>query len=70
MSREAAESVLKLGFSEFDQRRMEALAEKARRGSLTDEEHEEAESYERVSSLIGLLKSKARVSIKRHSSGG
>ncbi len=69
MSRDAAESVLKMGFSESDRRRMEFLAEKARCGTLTDEEREEADSYERVSSLLGLLKSKARLSLKRQSDG-
>ncbi len=65
MSRDAAEAVLKRGFSESDHQRMEALAEKARQGTLTDEEREETESYERISSLLGLLKSKARLSLKR-----
>lgn len=69
MSREAAVAVLKLGFSALDKQRMEALAERARRGLLTEEEREEADSYERVSSLIGLLKSKARVSLNRQSDG-
>ena len=69
MSREACESVLKLGFSERDKQRMDVLAKRARLGMLTDDEREEVASYEVTSSFIGLLKSKARISIKRQSRG-
>jgi hypothetical protein len=44
---------------------MHELAEKARSGELTDEERLEADGYERVSSLLGILQSKARLSLKQ-----
>jgi hypothetical protein len=46
------------------------LAEKAREGSLTPAEQGELESYERVGSLLGILQSKARTSLKKESSAG
>ncbi len=59
-----AAEVLKWGFDESDQQRMSELAAKARQGSLTVEEQAEAESFERVSSFLGLIKSKARRSLQ------
>ena len=62
-----AAELLKWGFTEFDKRRMSELAAKARAGSLTVEEQAEIEGYERVSSFLGLLKSKARQSLQNAS---
>ena len=42
-------------------------AAKARQGALTPEEQAQAESFERVSSFLGLVKSKARRSLQAHS---
>jgi hypothetical protein len=42
---------------------MTDLAAKARQGTLTSDEQAEAEGYERVSSFLGLVKSKARCSL-------
>ena len=53
------------GFSDRQRQRMHELAEKARSGELTDEERLEADGYERVSSLLGILQSKARLSLKQ-----
>lgn len=44
---------------------MQALAEKARDGSLTIEEHIEMDNYERVGHVLSLMKSKARKSLKK-----
>jgi hypothetical protein len=63
MSPEAAREVLKLKFTATDQQRMTDLAAKARAGTLSVEEQCEAAGFERVSSLLGLLKSKARRSL-------
>jgi hypothetical protein len=63
-SPEVARAVLELHFPDFDLRRMAELAEKARQGNLTPPEQAEADGYERVSSILGFLKSKARVSLK------
>jgi hypothetical protein len=65
-SKAVAAEILKWGFSEGDKRRMSELAAKARQGTLTPEELAETEAYERVSSFLGLVKSKARRSLQAH----
>ena len=49
---EAAEGFLAVGFSQADKDRMNVLAAKARAGTLTPDEHAEAEAYSRISSLL------------------
>ena len=56
--------LLKWGYSEADKLRMSDLAAKARQGTLTAEEQIEIGGYERVSSFLGLVKSKARRSLQ------
>jgi len=51
-------------FSEQQNGRMLALAEKNNRGELTEVERAEMDSYARVGSFLGLLQSKARQSLK------
>src|SRR5947209_5236670 len=63
-SPEAAEGILAIGFSQSDNDRMNDLAAKAREGSLTAEEQDEAEAYSRIGSLLGILKSRARQALK------
>jgi hypothetical protein len=53
------------GRVEQDRARMEALAEKARAGTLTTEEQVELDAYERVGHFLSLLKSKARISLSQ-----
>ena len=65
LSPEAAKSLLALSFRDQDRTRMSELAERARQGTLTAEEQVEIEGFERISSLLGLLQSKARVSLKK-----
>lgn len=61
---EVATELLKWRFTDANQRRMSELAAKARHGVLTAEEQAEVEGYERVSSFLGLVKSKARRSLQ------
>ncbi len=68
LSPEAAEGLLALRFSDEQQKRMSELAAKARAGELTAQEREEADSFERVSSLLGILQSRARVALREASS--
>jgi hypothetical protein len=63
-SAEAAKSILALGFSEADQSRATALAEKANAGTMTPEEQREMESYRWVGRFLELVKSRARLSLK------
>lgn len=65
LSPEAAQGLLAFGFSQTQQRRMAELAAKARSGELSDEESMEANNYEQVSSLLGVLQSRARMALKR-----
>ena len=65
LSREAAESFLRICLPEVDRQRVDDLAEKARQGTLTSAEDAELENYRHVGRLLELLKSKARQSLKR-----
>lgn len=70
LSPAAAEGILALGFSPADKDRMNALAAKARAGTLTDDEQAEVEAYSHINSLLGILKSKARRALKRRGANG
>ena len=61
-----ARYVLKLGFSEKDQQRMNQLSARNQRGALSAEESVELESYVRSGHLLAVLHSKARKSLGRH----
>jgi hypothetical protein len=60
----SARSLLDLDFKPADRQRMEELAEKAGAGTLTAQERQEAETYNRVAHLLALLQSKARLSLR------
>ncbi len=64
LSRAVASELLKWGFGEAGKQRMAAWPAKARQGTLTADEQVEAEGYERVSSFLGLVKSRARRSLQ------
>tara|TARA_R110002049_G_scaffold4601_5_gene32532 strand:+ start:740101 stop:740364 length:264 start_codon:yes stop_codon:yes gene_type:complete len=64
LSPQAAEGILSLGFSDEQRQMMKLLAGKARAGELSDDEREQATSFERVSSLLGILQSRARVALR------
>jgi hypothetical protein len=66
--REAMAGIVAVGFSQADKDRMNALAAKAREGRLTPDERAEAEASSRIGSLLGILKSKARQSLRSYSS--
>ncbi len=51
-------------FSEDQQVKMRMLAEKSRDGSLSAEEREEANSFERLSGLLGILQSRAWIVLR------
>jgi hypothetical protein len=65
LSPEAARYLINLRFPQSDVDRMQELAEKARAGTLTLEEHIEMDNYERVGHVLSLMKSKARQSLKQ-----
>lgn len=59
-----ANSILRYEFRQEDRDRMDDLAEKARKGTLSPDEQIEIDRYERVGNFLALLKSKARRSLK------
>jgi hypothetical protein len=64
---QAAEGILLLGYSEADHTRMAELAERSNRGELSDDERREFEGYVFVGDLLAILKSKARLSLRKRS---
>lgn len=68
LSPQAAEGLLAFGFSDAQRQRMTELAARARAGQLSEEERAEASNYEQVSSLLGILQSRARMALNRSAS--
>lgn len=65
LSTDLARYILTLRFPQPDIDRMHELAERARAGTLTLEEHIELDNYERVGHVLSLMKSKARKALKK-----
>jgi hypothetical protein len=63
MSAEAAQVFLAAKFSKSDRQKMQRLAAKAREGTMTGRERQQAENYERAGHLLAMLKSKARKAV-------
>jgi hypothetical protein len=61
----AARALLKLSFDPSDLERMHDLAVKNQRGELTKDEQAELVDYRQAGLLLDLLKSKARLSLKK-----
>ena len=64
-SPEAARELLDIQFGDADQARMCELSIKDQDGSLSIEERDEVDNYRRVGYWLGILWSKARLSLKR-----
>lgn len=65
LSADAARSILKLDFDAEDRARMHELAVKAQQGALVGADEAELASYRGVGRLLELMRSKARLSLKR-----
>ena len=65
LSVEAARSILSFRLSEDDRDRVNELAAKARSGTLTAEQRAELDEYERITGLLELMQSKARLSLRQ-----
>jgi hypothetical protein len=65
MTAEGARALLQLGFTEADHARMAVLARKSNEGALSDDERREFEGFVFVGDLLSLLKSKARLSLRK-----
>jgi hypothetical protein len=66
LSAEAARSILALRFTDADNERMNLLAAKARQGEIGVQEESLLNAYLLVGSLVDLMHSKARLSLKKH----
>jgi len=64
-----ARALLRLSFPERDRKRMHTLSAKARAGTLTADEENEAGDFERVGAVLSTLKSKARQVLKENRRG-
>jgi len=62
---EAAKALLRFGFTEADHARVADLARKSNEGALTSDERHELESYVLVGDVLSLMKSKARLSLRK-----
>src|SRR5271166_2134144 len=65
MSPRVARVIVGLSFPETDIARMHELSAKARAGALSSEEEAEMDAFERIGSILSILKSKARQVLKR-----
>jgi hypothetical protein len=61
----AARALLRFGFSEHDDARMEQLSAKARAGTLTPAEHVDLDPFERLGYLLDILHSQPRQALKK-----
>jgi hypothetical protein len=59
-----ANAILELDFDQLDKDRMRELAAKARSGTLSAEEADLIDTYGKLGSLLAILQSKARQSLK------
>lgn len=62
---DAARAILALGFDRADEDRMKALLARAKAGVLTPDEAAEIDNYERVGHMLSLMKSKARLALRK-----
>ncbi len=63
---DVAEALLKLDFDQTDRTRMHELAVKNQEGVLTQAEEEELHTYRRIGYFVDSIRSKARISLKKH----
>jgi hypothetical protein len=64
MSRQAARRILELSISNEDRSRVASLAQRNRRGALSDDELAELDHFSRVATLLSILKVRARRVLK------
>jgi hypothetical protein len=64
MPPESAKAVLSINFTPEDEERMRELMERNNRGTITDRERAEMESYRRVGTFLGIVQAKARLRLK------
>jgi hypothetical protein len=65
VSPESAKAVLSIKFTPDDEKRMRELMERNNRGTITEREQAEMESYRRVGAFLGIMQAKARLHLKK-----
>jgi hypothetical protein len=65
---EVARTVLAWRFADSDQARLAELSAKARSGTLSDSESRQLDWYLLLGDFLAILQSKARTSLRKHSS--
>jgi hypothetical protein len=65
LSPEKAEAIVSLAFSPEDEGRMRELMERNNQGTLTEAEIVEMEGFRRVGTLLGILQSRARLTLAK-----
>jgi hypothetical protein len=60
----AARAILRLSLPDSEKDHLRELSARAREGTLTPEEEQQMDAYERVGALLSILKSKARQALK------
>ena len=65
LSTEAARAMLDFRLSQHDANRVNDPAAKAREGNLTANERVELDDYERITALLEIMQSKARLSLQQ-----
>jgi hypothetical protein len=66
LSPQVAEALLAFDFDPKDRNRMHELAVKNGEGRLTEAEEEELDAYRRIGYFLDLMRSKARIALKKH----
>jgi len=64
LSPDTARHILRWGFAKMDQSRVSDLIEKLKAETISPDEREELEEFNRVNHLLALLKSKARIALR------
>lgn len=64
-SEAASRSILDIKLTPEDNNRRDFLADKAREGSLNEEEKRELDDYRGVGRILELMKAKAKISLKK-----
>lgn len=61
VSPDSAEAVLSMKFSPEDEEHMRELLDRNNKGTITEEERQQMESYRRIGTFLGILQARARL---------
>ena len=64
VSPDSAEAVLSMKFSPEDEEHMRELLDKNNKGTITEQERQQMESYRRIGSFLAILQARARLYLK------